>query len=286
MDAPDQEEASASPVAGAARPRRWPIVVAVAAVAVIVLVAAVAFVATRGGQPRPSSVGEALRRFRATSTTGAASSSRGPPAGVYPSAGSGTEKLSLQADATHMGPVMPVTVTRDGARCWWFRIDYTSAHWQSWHYCLEGDRLLDLGGDVHQRFEFTVFHYDSDVTSVCDPVDEVLHIGARKGDTWPQSCSSGQGSSAAHQAGMATYLGIARLTVGGRSVSTYDVRWTRTTTGAQTGTSADEYWFATDTCLPVRHIWSLTSTTAGPGGTSVTYAEKGEWDLTTRTPRG
>ncbi len=71
----------------------------------------------------------------------------------------------------------------------------------------------------------------------------------------------------------------------GRAVSTYHVRWSRTTKGAQKGTSTDEYWFATDTYLPVRRVWSLTSTTAAPGGGSVTYDERGEWDLTTLTPR-
>ena len=72
----------------------------------------------------------------------------------------------------------------------------------------------------------------------------------------------------------------------GRTLPTFHVRWSRTTTGAQTGTSTDEYWFATDTYLPVRRVWSLTSTTAGPGGNgSVTYDEGGEWELSTLTPR-
>jgi len=184
-----------------------------------------------------------------------------------------------------MGPTMPATVTRDGPGCWTFRIAYTSAHWQSWRYCRRDRRLLDLGGHVSQRFDFTVFHYDSQVTSICDPVDVVLIVGAEPGTTWSQSCTSGKGSGAAHQAGRATFVGTERLHVGDTTVACDHVRWTRTTTGAQTGPSTDEYWFATDTFLPIRRVWSLTQHTAGPGGVTVTYEEHGRWDLTTLEPR-
>ena len=192
------------------RRRRWPLVVGAAAVVGVGSVAALAWIVTRANQPPPASVNDALRKFRSTSTTGApgAASVVGPTAGVYLSTGSGTSKLSLQASATHLGPAMPTTVTRAGNRCWWVRVAYTSAHWQSWHYCVDANRLLDLGGDVHQRFDFTVFHYDSDVTSVCHPVDVVLRLDDVSGDRWTQSCGSGTGSGASHQAGAATYLGV------------------------------------------------------------------------------
>ena len=253
---------------------------------VVAVAAGGAWAVTRGHQPPAASVDQAVRNYRATSTTrGSSRVGDGPAPGVYTATGTGSEKLSIQANATTMGPTMPVTVTGDGSRCWQFRIAYTTDHWQSWRYCLQGNRLLDLGGAVHQRFDFTVFHYDSDVQSVCDPADEVLHLGAEPGDRWAQSCSSGSGSSASHQAGTATYLGVARLKVGNRSVTTDHVRWTRDTTGAQHGTSRDEYWFATDTYLPVRHVWTLAATTPGPGGASVTYDETGEWDLATLQPR-
>ncbi len=265
--------------------RRWLVVVTVVGAGVLVALATGVWLVTRSHQPPPASVNGALRTYRATTTVGSSGRLQGPEPGVYPATGSGTEKLSIQTSATHLGPTMPVTVTRDGSRCWWFRIDYTSAHWQSWHYCLDGSQLQDLGGDVHQRFDLGVVHYDSDVTSVCRPVDVVVRLQARAGDTWHQGCGSGQGTGASHQAGTATYLGITHLEVGGRSVPTYHLRWTRTTTGAQTGPSADEYWFSTDTFLPVRHVWSLTSRTAGPGGVAVTYDEQGEWDLTTLAAR-
>ena len=253
---------------------------------VVVVLAVGVWLVTRSHQPPPASISGALRTYRGSTTTvGPSGRVVGPASGVYAATGSGTAKLSIQASATHLGPTMPVTVTRDGLRCWQFRIDYTSAHWQSWRYCLAGSQLQDLGGDVHQRFDLGVIHYDSDVTSVCRPVDVVVHLDAQRGDTWHQSCGSGQGSGASHQAGTATSLGMAAVRVGGRSVSTYHVRWTRTTTGAQTGTSADEYWFSTDTFLPVRHIWSLATRTAGPGGVGVTYDEQGEWDLTTLSAR-
>ncbi len=261
--------------------RRWPVVVAAVGAGAVVVLAVGVWLVTRTHQAPPASVSGALRTYRATTTAGPSGQVSGPAPGVYTASGSGTAKLSIQASATHLGPTMPVTVTRDGSRCWWFRIEYTSAHWQSWHYCLEGSQLQDLGGDVHQRFDLGVVHYDSDVTSVCRPVDVVVRGDAQAGDTWHQTCDAGQGSGASHQAGTATSLGLAAVPVGDRSVSTYHVRWTRTTTGAQSGTSVDEYWFSTDTYMPVRHIWSLTTRTTGPGGVAVTYDEQGRWDLTT-----
>jgi len=105
------------------------------------------------------------------------------------------------------------------------------------------------------------------------------------GTTWSQSCTSGQGSGASHQTGRATYLGQVQLQVGGRSVTCAHVRWTRTTSGGQTGPSSDEYWFDLGTYLPVQRVWSLTQHTAGPGGVTVTYEEHGRWQLTSLQPR-
>ena len=65
----------------------------------------------------------------------------------------------------------------------------------------------------------------------------------------------------------------------GGHVTCRHVRWSRTTTGAQTGPSSDEYWFDATTLLAVRHVWSLTQHTVGPGGVTVTYQEHGEWQL-------
>jgi len=265
-----------------ARHHRGMVVAGAVAAGVVVVLAVAVWLVTRTHQPPPASVSGALRTYRGTATTNRSSTPAvGPAPGVYTATGSGTEKLSIQASATHLGPTMPVTVTRDGSGCWVFRIDYTSAHWQSWRYCLTATQLQDLGGVVHQRFDLGVVHYDSDITSQCRPVDVVVRLGARRGDTWPQSCTSGQGTGASHQAGTATSLGMTTVSVGGRAVSTYHVRWTRTTSGAQTGTSADEYWFSVGSFLPVRHVWSLTSRTVGPAGVAVTYDEQGEWDLTT-----
>jgi hypothetical protein len=225
-------------------------------------------------------VQDAVDRYRAgaTDATGGVAAV-GPAAGVYRASGSGTEHLSLQATVRQMGPSMPVTVTRDGDECWWFRIEYHDDHWQSWHSCFQDGRLLDLGGDVHQRFDFGAFGYDSDTTSVCDPPSVVLPATLTVGDSWTQACTVGEGDGASDQEGPATYLGEETVAVGGTDVRAYHLRWARTFTGGQTGHSENETWFAVDTLLPVKNVWSTTVDTPSPVGGTVTYEEQGAWQF-------
>ncbi|MGZ4715181.1 MAG: hypothetical protein ACXWCB_00620 [Acidimicrobiales bacterium] len=264
--------------------RRWLIAAAVLAV---VLVAAgwLVWAAVHGGQVHQVEVQDAVDRYRAgnTGATGDASQ-MGPAPGVYQFSGSGTEKLSLQTTQRQMGPSMPVTLTRDGDECWWFRIEYHDDHWQSWHYCFQEGQLLDLGGQVHQRFDFGAFNFDSDSTSVCEPPSVVLPARLVTDDTWTQACTVGEGDGASPQEGPATYLGEEVVPVGGAQVRTYHLRWERTFTGGQSGHSENETWFAMDTLMPVRNVWSTKVDTASPVGGTVTYDEQGTWQLDVLAP--
>ena len=258
-----------------------------AAVAVLLLgLVVVAVVAVRGRQPGRASVDQAVDRYRAATTIEPGGQTvEGPRPGVYAFTGSGSEQLSIQASATPLGPALPVTVTREGDACWLVRVDYHASHWQSWHYCFEDGRLLDKGGDTVQSFDFTVFTYDSDVTSVCDPPVEVLSVDAQPGDSWTQGCTSGTGGDASRQEGPATMVGREDITVGDTAVPTYHVREERTISGAQTGTMQVETWIAADTLLPVRNEWSTSLDTPSPGGAgSISFHEQGSWQMAALDP--
>ncbi len=263
--------------------RRWLIAAVVAAV-VLVALGSLVWIAVHAGKVHQVEVQDAVDRYRAGATDATDGASQvGPSPGVYRFSGSGTEKLSLQATVRQMGPTMPVTVTRDGDECWRFRIEYHDDHWQDWHYCFQGGQLLDLGGQVHQRFDFGAFSYDSDNTTVCDPPSVVLPATVAPDDSWTQACSMGEGD-ATHQEGPATYVGEEVIAVGGVDVRAYHVRWERTFTGGQTGHSENDTWFAMDTLLPIHNVWSTKVDSPSPVGGSVTYEEQGTWTTDALTP--
>lgn len=263
--------------------RRW-IIAGVVAGLVLVAGATLLWVATHAGSVHQVEVQDAVDRYRAGSSdaTGGASPV-GPAPGVYRATGTGTEKLSLQATVRQMGPSMPVTVTRDGDECWRFRIEYHDDHWQDWHSCFRDGQLLDLGGQVHQRFDFGAFSYDSDTTTVCDPPSVVLPATVEPGDSWTQACSMGDGDGT-HQEGPATFVGQEVVVIDGADVAAYHVHWERIFTGGQTGHSENDTWFALDTLLPVRNEWSTSVDSPSPVGGTVSYEEQGSWQIDSLAP--
>lgn len=285
---PEQQRDASQPSTPRHRHRRRVILAAVGAL--VLLLGALAWAAWRGGQVHQVEVQDAVDRYREGTGTTDGSALPGPAAGVYSSSGSGSEKLSLQSTVRPMGPSMPVTVTRDGDTCWWFRIEFHDAHWQSWHSCLEEGRLFDLGGHVHQHFDFGAFGYDSDTDTVCDPPAKLLPAldtlaAVVPGDSWTQSCTIGEGSGASRQEGPASFLGTEVVVVGGAEVPTFHLREQRTFTGGQRGQSEDETWFAVDTLLPVRKLWSTKVDTSSPFGGTVSYEEQGSWQIDALTPQ-
>lgn len=264
--------------------RRWLIAAAVV-VGLGVAVGAGAWFTFRGTPAHEADVNDVVERYRSGTTEPTATGeATGPVAGVYQFSGSGHEKLSLQAGGRDMGPSMPVTITRDGDRCWWFRIDFHSVHWQSWHYCTDDGRLLDLGGEVSQQFSFGAVGYDSKSVTVCDPPAQDLIEGMAPGDSWDQACSSGEGKDISYQQGPATYLGEETVVIGETDVPAYHLRWNRTFSAGRQGESVTEVWFAKDTLMPVRNVWSTHVVTPSPFG-SVTYDEDGTWQQDSLTPR-
>jgi hypothetical protein len=256
------------------------LVIAVGLAVVVVLV-------VRGREAEQASVDEAVERFREGTAPGAdlEGAPDRPAPGVYTLTGSGTEQISFQTTAQRMGPEMPATVTWQGDDCWELRVEYNANHAQSWTYCLDGDRMVDTGGAVTQRFDLVVTQVDSNSTSVCDPPAPTVERDAVPGTVRDQRCvieTEGQGQTAMEA--RSTFVGEEEVDVGGTPVLASHTVSERTYGGDQEGGGRVETWWAVDTGFPVRSTWSLSITSPSPIG-DVTYTESGEWTATSLTPR-
>ena len=261
-------------------------------VLVAVLVAVFAFVAVvvviwRGSGAHQASTRDAERRFAQSSSSEApVPNVLRPPAGVYLYRGSGTEHLSLPPKSQHQGPEMPATVTYRADGCWTFRIDYNSAHWQTWIYCSRAGELDELGGQTFERWDFVVTKFDSTSTFTCDPPSVVIRATMHPGDAWRQSCSgtSSGTKGTATTAGLYTFVGRENLTVGNATVAANHFHQVRTLSGSQTGTQDTDLWFAVGNGLPVRNERTVTVHTDTVIGNS-TYTERGSFELTSLVAR-
>jgi len=272
-----------------AAPRRRPrrLVVVVSILAAIAVAAGVVAVLWRNSGAHEASTREAEERFGAQSSTlPAAPRVLRPPAGVYMYRGTGTEHLSLPPKSQDQGPRMPATITHRADGCWTFRIDYNSAHWQTWVYCPRDGGLVERGGETFERWDFVFTTYDSTSTFTCDPPSVAIRATMHAGDRWQQRCtgtSSGTKGTAT-TAGPYTFVGEERLTIGGTALAAYHFRQERTIGGSQTGTQTSELWFAVKDGLPLRNERDQTVHTDTPIGSS-TYTEHGSFELTSLTPQ-
>jgi hypothetical protein len=269
------------------KPRRRRRLVAAGAIVVVVVLGVGAVALWRRSGAHEASTGDAERRFHESSSTEPpAPKVLRPPAGVYVYRGSGTEHLSLPPKSQSQGPRMPATVTHRGDGCWTFRIDYSTAHWQTWIYCPRNGGLVELGGETFERWDFVVTKYDSTSTFACNPPSVAIRAALRTGDTWQQRCtgtSSGT-KGAATTSGPYRFVGREDVDVGGVAVAAYHFSQTRTLSGSQTGTQTTELWFAVKDGLPLRNERNVTVHTDTVVGSS-TYTEHGSFALTSLVPR-
>jgi hypothetical protein len=267
------------------RSRRF--VVAAIVVGVLLVASGVGLVLWRRSGAHEASTGDAERRFAQSSSTQArAPSVLRPPAGVYLFRGSGTEHLSLPPKSQHQGTRMPATVTHRADGCWIFRIDYNTAHWQTWIYCPRNGGLVELGGQTFERWDFVVTKYDSTSTFACAPPSVTIRATMHAGDAWRQSCtgtSSGT-KGVATTSGPYTFVGRENVDVGKTAVAAYHFHQVRTVSGSQTGTQDTELWFAVNDGLPLRNERNVTIRTDTAIGTS-TYTEHGSFELTSPKPQ-
>jgi hypothetical protein len=207
-----------------------------------------------------------------------------PAQGVYLYEGSGTDRLSTPPKEQAQGPSMPATVTHRDDGCWTFRIDYSTNHWQAWHYCPRDGGLEEVGGTSYQRWDFTVFAQETTSTFVCDPA-VTIRVDQQPGDTWEQSCggTSTGTEGEALSAGPYTFVGPENVEVGGAAVQALRYRRERTMSGAQKGTERSEVWFSAENGMPLRNERAIevrTDTVIG----QVTYTEEAQFHLSSLEP--
>jgi len=208
-----------------------------------------------------------------------------PAAGVYEYRGEGTERLDRPPTNQTQGPEIPGTVTHLDDRCWRFRVDYNTNHWQSWDYCAGDGGLTEHAGKFFQRLDLVVTDVETRSSYTCDPPADAIRPGQEPGDQWAQECrGTSQGTTGeVVSAGPYTFVGPEVLDIGGRDVDALHYRRTRELSGGQTGTEDIDLWFAADSALPLRNERDITVRSGSLIG-GVTYTETGNFTLTSMTP--
>ncbi len=233
---------------------------------------------------RQVTLGQAVHRLGGAG--GGSPGLRRPAPGIYAYAGSGTERLTLPPLSQAEGPTIPGTVTLDGADCWVLRIDYSTHHWQTWHYCLQGADVEEVGGRSWQLWSVGPVDVTNLTSFRCGAGSMALPAEGVPGQTWHSSCTGTNTSvpGMTTSAGPYRLVGTTALEVGGEAVAVAHFHRVRTDTGAQTGTEAADVWVDRRTGLPVRLDQRLRVTTATTFGTS-TYTQTGTLHLVSIVPR-
>jgi hypothetical protein len=253
------------------------------AVAVVALLA-VGWTVLRTEEPGPASVQDALDRFH-DGTADVPSATPRPPAGVYTYEGEGDEHLSFPPLDQADGAEMPGTVRPEARGCWTLRLDFNTAHWQSWRYCptVGGQGFAEVAGASGQRWDLGVSTVENVSHFVCDPPNPiVLPAGAGSVEhrcTGTNSAVDGRTTSE----GDWRDVGVERRVVGGEDVVTHHYTGMRRLTGGQDGTEATDVWFRDDGLL-VRYERDIEVRTGSPVG-DITYTESGWFELTDLTPQ-
>jgi hypothetical protein len=238
--------------------------------------------------PGRASVAKAIDRFRTSSTAVSASKPLQPLPGVYLYNGSGSEALSFLGTQQSQGPTEPGTVTILPDGCWSFQLDFNSFHSQTWIRCATNGRLVERGGTADQKFDFVAFKESEHSPTTCTPPFVLADPAARPGTTWPLRCTvrSQTTKTTAQQTGTLKYIGRENVTIGGVAVPALHVHQSVRLSGGQTGSVSIDLWLADTTGLPLReqHLIKVVSPAPAPIN-EVTYTERGNWQLSSLTPR-
>lgn len=265
-----------------ARPRWIALLIAGAALVAGAIPFAIAW-SHRGA--KEVSIAKAVEKFH-ESGGGTTAGFLRPAPGVYTFLGTGTEKLSLLATTQHWGPRIPVTVTEGSNGCWTFRVDFSTHHSQSVHYCARG-RVLEQTDEVTiQSFDFVAFKAGDTNVTVCKPAIDRIRVDAEPGAQWHVACDGRSKSRGTkfHAGGTDTFVGTEKLEVGTEAVSTYHYSVDRTLTGSQSGRERYDIWYSVRDGLPIRVEREVEVKSPSPVG-AVTYTEQGRYALASLTPR-
>ena len=239
------------------------------------------------GPGRPS-VGQAINRYRTSSTAGTAKTSLEPRPGVYLYGATGRESLSFLGTRQTQGPIDPGTVVLRPNGCWQFRIDFNSFHDQTWDRCSKGAKLLESGGTTDQRFDFVAFSTAEHTDITCAPPITVADLAATPGTTSPVRCTgrSRTTKTTFRQTGTSTFVGRENVVVGGVEIPGLHTREDLRLSGGQTGEVHIDIWFAATNGLPLKEEHSISVASPAPAPLNhVTYTERGSWQLRSMTPR-
>jgi hypothetical protein len=254
------------------------------------VVAAVAVFAWRWQHrgPERASVGGAIDRFRTSSTLSTPTARFQPRPGVYVYDGSGTESVSFLTTRQPQGPTEPGTVEPKPNGCWQFRLDFNSFHSETWNRCSTKQKLTESGGTTDQRFDFVAFKVGEHSEITCDPPFVVADPSAAPGTSAPMHCRGRSQTTKGSftQTGTATLVGPETVTVEGVKVPALHTREDIHTKGTQNGDAHVDIWFALSNGLPLKETHNINIVSPAPAPINhVTYTERGNWQLTSMTPR-
>jgi hypothetical protein len=265
------------PPAGNGHPRRrWPWIVGVL---MLLVGSGVLVIWLTTNRARPVTMWQAESRLGSSGRV--ASGSPRPLPGVYRYTGSGTEQLSVPPLSQSEGPTMPGTVTLQGSNCWTFRIDYSTHHWQTWHYCLHDGDLWEAGGQSWQLWSIGPLQATNLSTFSCKARTMSLPRTAVPGQLWEGRCTGTNTSVKGRtlSAGPYKFIGQTTISVAGSDVRAAHFLRLRTDSGAQHGTERSEVWLDEQNGLPLRLEQDIEVTSPTPFGTS-TYTQVGVFAVT------
>jgi len=208
-----------------------------------------------------------------------------PSPGVYRYIGSGTDSLSLPPLSQAEGPTMPGAVTLQGTKCWEFKIDYSTHHWQTWDYCRGQSGLRETGAKLWQLWSIGPVNITNMTSITCSPATMAVPAHARPSERWAARCT-GRSTAVKGEmvsAGPYEYVGPVTISIGGISVRAAHFRERRDDSGAQWGTEHTELWLSASNGLPLRVQQDIKVTTSTPFGTS-RYTQVGTFTLASLIP--
>lgn len=248
----------------------------VPATAAAVALAWVGYLAAFGDDAEPSTIGEAVDRFRATPGTSKPPPDGLPRPGVYVYATQGSESIDALGGVKHDYPLRStITVTRGGCGLT-LRWDVLKGRSTTWTVCRSGRVLmLSRSVEIHTFFgreERTV--YSCAAGSLYRPARDA------EGFAWKMSCATGETT----EEGRARVIGKEAVAAGGKRIPTVHVRVDGELTGKSRGTSTRDWWLSVIDALPVR-LGMTSATTTGSAIGDVKYEEQAILRLQTLSPR-
>ena len=242
----------------------------------------------RRSHPGAKSVSSAVQGFRSsTSTTGDGNRNLvGPRPGVYQAKGTGTERISFPPNSQRDGAVMPITVTTLPGNCWRWHLDYNTAHWHEYDFCVDKGSLLLVAQRNFQRWDFGAVKVTNLGSYTCSPPAPVMITGARAGQQFEHHCTGSNSAvpGTSQVEGPVTMGGTVTIDIGGQKVAAVQQTRVQHLSGAQSGTVEEQWWFDARTGLPLRAERTYRITSPSPVG-KITYTERGWWQLTSLEPK-